>query len=624
MLAKARKEGVSLAGAGGVLSQITKTVLESALNAELDDYLGYEKGDPAGRGAGNHRNGRSQKTVHTDVGSVRIEVPRDRRSESEPRIVPKHARRIEGFDEFIISLYAKGLTTGEIQKHLSEIYDVEVSRELISSITDKVIDEMTEWQSPPLERGRCLPGGADRRDSRHGNPWCSMRFDHTGHHGLGPCITLDDQPCYASRTVHQSSRTVVKFPGGLQPLDLTLGIGQGSLPSDRRTGGRGHGGHASTRDVLADRASSREASVTLTPDDVHEVTFPTAPRGESGYAECEVDDFLDRVEAALRSEGTFTAKEAATTRFNRAHKRGRGYEVHAVDAFQERIVIALKQREAARHSHRQHTVQRLARQVVHHVTQRQAQQADSMTPQPQTAVVTEVPNSSALQSPLADQPAYDANQVDVFLSRVEATLRGADTLTSAEVLTTRFPPQPPGGRGYNEATVDALLVQVAAGLKLLSRRSPAQSPMWPGMSTGRQSQPPHSPHVIQTVTLTATEVRDVAFASSSSVEPGYEPHEVDDFLDRIEATLRGSDWLTPKDVREVRFTELPAGTGGYDTHEVDAFLNLVKDQLSAMNATVDTAVSPDADTWPRIPSPGSSSLLSEIRSLRARWRDGGT
>ena len=89
--------------------------------------------------------------MHTDVGSVRIDVPRDRNGEFEPRIVPKHARRIEGFDESIISLYAKGLTTGEIRKHLSEIYGVDVSRELISKVTDKVIDEMREWRSRPLE-----------------------------------------------------------------------------------------------------------------------------------------------------------------------------------------------------------------------------------------------------------------------------------------------------------------------------------------------------------------------------------------------------------------------------------------------------------------------------------------
>ncbi len=132
---RARKEGVSLAGPGGLLSQITKTVPEAALNAEMDEHLGYSKGDPTVGGDGNHRNGRSQNTVHTDVGSVRIDVPRDRKSEFEPVMVPKHSRRVEGFDESIISLYARGLTTGEIQKHLSEIYDMEVSRELISKIT---------------------------------------------------------------------------------------------------------------------------------------------------------------------------------------------------------------------------------------------------------------------------------------------------------------------------------------------------------------------------------------------------------------------------------------------------------------------------------------------------------
>lgn len=142
LVERARTEGVSLAGPGGLLSQITKTVLEAALNAEMEDHLGYSKGDPAGSGTANHRNGKSQKTVHTDIGSVRIDVPRDRKAEFEPRIVPKHARRVSGFDDSIISLYAKGLTTGEIQKHLEEIYDVDVSRELISKITDKVVAEM--------------------------------------------------------------------------------------------------------------------------------------------------------------------------------------------------------------------------------------------------------------------------------------------------------------------------------------------------------------------------------------------------------------------------------------------------------------------------------------------------
>lgn len=100
---------MSLTGPGGLLSQITTTVLETALNAEMDEHLGYSKGAQPVRGDGNHRNGRSQKTVHTDVGSVRIDVPRDRNSEFEPRMVPKHARRIFGFDESIISLYANPL-----------------------------------------------------------------------------------------------------------------------------------------------------------------------------------------------------------------------------------------------------------------------------------------------------------------------------------------------------------------------------------------------------------------------------------------------------------------------------------------------------------------------------------
>ncbi len=342
--------------------------------------------------------------------------------------------------------------------------------------------------------------------------------------------------------------------------------------------------------------------MTLTPDDVHAVTFPTTSRGKSGYDEREVDDFLDRVEAALRGEGTLTAEEASTTRFKRADKRGRGYEAQAVEAFQERILITLKEREAARRSGRQHTVQRLARHVVHHVVQ---QQGDSAISQPQTEGVTGVPHRPALQSPLAGQAAYDANQVDAFLARVEATLRGVDTLTSGEVLTTRFPPQPPGGRGYHEASVDALLVQIAASLKQLSGRSMAKPAMWPGMSPTRQPPPQQPPPAIPTVTLTAREVRDVAFASAPLGEPGYEPDEVDDFVDRVEATLRGRDWLAPADVREIRFTVLPAGTAGYDTQEVDAFLNLVKDQLVAAHSTVDPTVSPDADTWPQIPSLGS-------------------
>lgn len=131
LIEKARADGVSLVGLNGLLRQVTKTVLEAALNAELDDHLGYEKGDSAAKFGSNERNGSSPKTVRTDVGEVRIDVPRDREGTFTPQIVPKYARRVEGFDDTVISLYAKGLTTGEIQAHLSDIYDAQVSRELI-------------------------------------------------------------------------------------------------------------------------------------------------------------------------------------------------------------------------------------------------------------------------------------------------------------------------------------------------------------------------------------------------------------------------------------------------------------------------------------------------------------
>ncbi|MBO0511091.1 transposase [Streptomyces beijiangensis] len=114
LVARARREGLNLVGDNGLFKGLVKLVLEGALEAEMTDHLGYEKGDPAGAGTGNSRNGTSRKRVLTDVGAVDIEVPRDRRGSFDPQIVPKHARRAEGFDEAIVSLYAKGLTTGEI------------------------------------------------------------------------------------------------------------------------------------------------------------------------------------------------------------------------------------------------------------------------------------------------------------------------------------------------------------------------------------------------------------------------------------------------------------------------------------------------------------------------------
>lgn len=145
-------QGTDLLGPDGLLAELTKSVLERALDAELTDHLGYERGDPTGRGSGNSRNGASAKTVHTDVGSVRLDVPRDRNATFEPRVVPKGATRLQGFNDRIIALYARGLTVRDIQAHLDEIYGVEVSPDLISKVTGAVLEEVKEWQNRPLDR----------------------------------------------------------------------------------------------------------------------------------------------------------------------------------------------------------------------------------------------------------------------------------------------------------------------------------------------------------------------------------------------------------------------------------------------------------------------------------------
>src|SRR5262249_42128886 len=140
-----------LIGENGLLKQLTKAVVERAMNAELTHHLGYEKNQPKGRSKGNTRNGKSRKKLKGDFGEVDIEVPRDRAGEFEPKIVPKHQRRFSGFDDKILSMYARGMTTREIQGHLLEIYGVEVSASLISEITDAIIDEVRQWQGRPLE-----------------------------------------------------------------------------------------------------------------------------------------------------------------------------------------------------------------------------------------------------------------------------------------------------------------------------------------------------------------------------------------------------------------------------------------------------------------------------------------
>jgi putative transposase len=151
LMAKVQAEGLELLGEDGVLAQLTKTLLERALDEELTDHLGYERGDPAGRGSGNSRNGATPKRVLTEIGAVDLDVPRDRNGSFEPVIVPKGATRLERFNANVIGLYARGLTTRDIRRELKRMYGVEVSPDLISRVTDGVVDELREWQHRPLD-----------------------------------------------------------------------------------------------------------------------------------------------------------------------------------------------------------------------------------------------------------------------------------------------------------------------------------------------------------------------------------------------------------------------------------------------------------------------------------------
>ena len=145
------KKPEDLLGPEGLLKKLTAALVEKALSAEMAEHLGYEKHEVAGRGSGNSRNGVSEKTLKTESGEMPIEVPRDRNGSFEPQLVKKHQTHFDGFDEKIISMYARGMTVREIQGHLQELYGVEVSPDLISRVTSAVIEEVKAWQGRPLE-----------------------------------------------------------------------------------------------------------------------------------------------------------------------------------------------------------------------------------------------------------------------------------------------------------------------------------------------------------------------------------------------------------------------------------------------------------------------------------------
>ena len=150
-LLKNYKSPEDLTGPDGLLKQLTKALVTRAMDAELTHHLGYEAGEKPPEGQANRRNGTSPKTLRTDQGKILVDVPRDREGSFEPQIVPKHQRHFAGFDDKIISMYARGMSVREIRSHLEEIYGVDVSADLISTVTDSVIEELRQWQDRPLQ-----------------------------------------------------------------------------------------------------------------------------------------------------------------------------------------------------------------------------------------------------------------------------------------------------------------------------------------------------------------------------------------------------------------------------------------------------------------------------------------
>jgi putative transposase len=167
LIADAEIAGVGIDGPDGLINRMIKAVLERGLEVELADHLGYDRGDPAGAGSGNSRNGFSSKTVITTAGQTRIGVPRDRNGSFEPQLVPKRRRQLGSTSDMILSLYARGMTTRDIKAHLAEVYGVEVSHETVAKVTDVVVDEVRAWQARPVDEGQFLAvvANPDRKDS---------------------------------------------------------------------------------------------------------------------------------------------------------------------------------------------------------------------------------------------------------------------------------------------------------------------------------------------------------------------------------------------------------------------------------------------------------------------------
>ena len=185
LVAQAREKGIELVGPNGLLSQLTKRVLETALEVEMTDHLGYDKHDPVGRNRGNSRNGVRSKTVLTEIGPVEIEVPRDLDASFTPTIVKKRQRRLTGVDQIVLSLSARGLTTGEISAHFAEVYGASVSKETVSKISGVRCCGGAMRSVPPLPQ---LMLYLTSPTSGRGVWPCQRRFDLVSPTGFEPVL----------------------------------------------------------------------------------------------------------------------------------------------------------------------------------------------------------------------------------------------------------------------------------------------------------------------------------------------------------------------------------------------------------------------------------------------------
>jgi DivIVA domain-containing protein len=282
----------------------------------------------------------------------------------------------------------------------------------------------------------------------------------------------------------------------------------------------------------------------LTAQDVHQIAFHQPRPGQPGYDEDQVDELLDRVEATLRSEDDLTAEQVHQVRFNQAEPDRPGYDAHEVDVFLDLVADTLRSTPQPR--------QAVAPAQGAHATSTKLKPAFGLSPADVRGV--------RFHKPRPGNRGYHEGEIDAFLERIEATLRGEDDLTAMEIQEAEFSPAPPGQFGYDQDDVDTFLDLVVVTLE----RTP------PKPVRVKASTPP----------LTATDVRTVSFGKPPRGRRGYQEAQVDRFLDRVEETLLGRDDLTARDVREVKFSRPLIGRRGYDEDQVDAFLSRVEQQLA--------------------------------------------